>query len=570
MTLIESPVRMRNEAAGEADDDHPIAVLPPSKGAQSHAPYALGILTVLNVINLWHRNLLYNLSAVSAAQCSALCEGVAFEPLCTVSCASASDADACSLCADCRAAYDSAYYNLKDGACVSNAQYGTLAGFGFTLMFALVGLFAGRLCDTMNRRLLHAGAVLVWSAATGAGGLCTSYGCVLASRVAVAVGEAFNAPACYSLLDWYFPAKRSTANGIYSTGTYLGAGLSSLCILAASAIGWRRTSFAAGCAGLFMASLLYNTVEQPPSRVGGGAGGGGQRGAPPGRVLRTLCTTPRVLLLLLASSLRMIGTWVGAAYLPTYFHRAYPAYESQYSVINGVIVAAGGVLSSSVGGALADRWGKRSPGGYAWVPALGAALGLMPAGVALFCGNFYVSMAALGAQNLLAECWLGPGMAILQREVPRDMVGVSVAVLLFCNTVTANVGPWIISAIDPGTDAVRDPIFCQLALSYLGSALVFGWLGVLLQRPRGGKEGGKKGGGSIALVRWLCGGGGEGDEESRRGSDTCDDDTFEDEPQTERTRLLNARPHHGTIQLSPMAAHKPPAWDSGDRRFLHL
>ncbi|CAN0553626.1 unnamed protein product, partial [Laminaria digitata] len=39
-----------------------------------------------------------------------------------------------------------------DGACIDTTQYGILVGVGFTIMFAVATLFAGRLTDTLNRR----------------------------------------------------------------------------------------------------------------------------------------------------------------------------------------------------------------------------------------------------------------------------------------------------------------------------------------------------------------------------------------------------------------------------------
>ena len=58
------------------------------------------------------------------------------------------------------------------------------------------------------------------------------------SRVFLGIGEAFNAPACYALITLYFPhSRRATANGIYSTGTYLGSAISSLCLAVAVLLG---------------------------------------------------------------------------------------------------------------------------------------------------------------------------------------------------------------------------------------------------------------------------------------------------------------------------------------------
>lgn len=41
---------------------------------------------------------------------------------------------------------------MKDGACLSSWQYSVLSGFGFTLSFAIVGVFAGYLADRFDRR----------------------------------------------------------------------------------------------------------------------------------------------------------------------------------------------------------------------------------------------------------------------------------------------------------------------------------------------------------------------------------------------------------------------------------
>ncbi|CAM9938549.1 unnamed protein product, partial [Choristocarpus tenellus] len=169
------------------------------------------------------------------------------------------------LCIECRIEYNSQFYNLKDGACINNVEYGYLAGISFTMMFAFVGLFAGRVSDIMDRRFLHTGAVLLWSLAVAAHATCTSFNCLLVSRLLVGVGEAFNAPACYTLISAYFRnSQRATANGIYSTGTYLGSAMSSLCLCLAGIVGWRDTAFLSGCFGVFMAVVLFYTVDQDP------------------------------------------------------------------------------------------------------------------------------------------------------------------------------------------------------------------------------------------------------------------------------------------------------------------
>ncbi|CAN0336483.1 unnamed protein product, partial [Ascophyllum nodosum] len=235
------------------------------------AYWALAVLTTLNVINVWHRYLIYNLSAVSVEDCD-VCDDVSFIPLCfidEITSSTSSEED----CLRCRESYDTAFYNLKDGACIDNTEYGILAGVGFTLMFAMATLLAGRLTDTLDRRLLHTGAILVWSIAAAAHGMCTCFSCLLIFRIFLGIGEAFNAPACYALITLYFPhSRRATANGFYSTGTYLGSAMSSLCLAVAVLIGWRNTAFLSGACGVLAGAILFFTVEHnpvmPPSSAG--------------------------------------------------------------------------------------------------------------------------------------------------------------------------------------------------------------------------------------------------------------------------------------------------------------
>jgi MFS family permease len=81
------------------------------------------------------------------------------------------------------------------------------AGFAFTSVFAVGGLFAGRLADTRSRRNLIVGGVLGWSAATAALGLARSFAAVLAARLALGLSQSLTAPACSSLLGQSFPVR---------------------------------------------------------------------------------------------------------------------------------------------------------------------------------------------------------------------------------------------------------------------------------------------------------------------------------------------------------------------------
>ncbi|CAM9620128.1 unnamed protein product, partial [Chrysoparadoxa australica] len=106
------------------------------------------------------------------------------------------------------------------------AQYALLASFGFTLMYALCSLAAGRAVDVLSKRLTVALSCLIWSSVTIGQGLSTSFEQVFGLRVVQGIAQAFTTPAAYTLLGEYFPASsRGTANSIYSSGVYLGGAL---------------------------------------------------------------------------------------------------------------------------------------------------------------------------------------------------------------------------------------------------------------------------------------------------------------------------------------------------------
>jgi MFS family permease len=116
---------------------------------------------------------------------------------------------------------------IKADLGLSDAEIGFLYGTAFAVFYALFGIPLGRLADVWNRRTLIALGLSVWSLMTALSGLARSFPQLAAARVGVGVGEASASPAAYSMLSDYFPARRrATVLAIYSSGIYIGAGLS--------------------------------------------------------------------------------------------------------------------------------------------------------------------------------------------------------------------------------------------------------------------------------------------------------------------------------------------------------
>jgi MFS family permease len=91
---------------------------------------------------------------------------------------------------------------------------------------------------------------------------------MLIARVVMGIGQAFNAPCAYPIIASLFSEEtRSTANGIFAVGTYVGSALSSLSIVMAIALGWQATSIVAGLAGIIASVALYRTTDSVASGI---------------------------------------------------------------------------------------------------------------------------------------------------------------------------------------------------------------------------------------------------------------------------------------------------------------
>lgn len=167
--------------------------------------------------------------------------------------------------------------DIKADLGVTDSEMGFLYGTVFGVFYALFGIPLGRLADMWNRtRLLTLGLGL-WSAMTAASGLSGSFGQLAAARIGVGVGEATASPVAYSVLSDYFPKeKRATALSIYSSGIYVGGGMSlflgGLTVDRWNAafpgggpfgiVGWQAAFLAVGLPGLVLA-LWIATLREP-------------------------------------------------------------------------------------------------------------------------------------------------------------------------------------------------------------------------------------------------------------------------------------------------------------------
>ncbi|MEZ5709011.1 MAG: MFS transporter [Blastomonas sp.] len=119
--------------------------------------------------------------------------------------------------------------DIKADLGLSDDQLGFLYGTAFGVFYALFGIPLGKLADSWHRIRLMAIGLSLWSAMTALSGFARNFGMLASVRIGVGVGEATASPAAYSLIsDWFPKRMRATALAIYSSGLYLGGGVSLL------------------------------------------------------------------------------------------------------------------------------------------------------------------------------------------------------------------------------------------------------------------------------------------------------------------------------------------------------
>lgn len=167
--------------------------------------------------------------------------------------------------------------DIKADLGIGDDDLGFLYGTAFGVFYALFGIPLGKLADSWHRVRLMAIGLTLWSAMTAASGFARNFAELSFARIGVGVGEASASPAAYSLISDWFPKKmRATALAIYSSGLYLGAGIS---LLIGGLIvenwneafpgggplglaGWQAAFLAVGVPGLLLA-LVVVTLREP-------------------------------------------------------------------------------------------------------------------------------------------------------------------------------------------------------------------------------------------------------------------------------------------------------------------
>lgn len=323
---------------------------------------------------------------------------------------------------------------------ISDTQFSLVHGLAFSIFYALMGLPIARLADSRSRPLLIAAGIFLWSVATAVCGLARTFWQLFAARMAVGCGEAALSPAAYSMISDSFPkSKLGLALGVYSIGSFIGAGLAFLIggtvidlmqqlgpqtlPLVGTLAPWQLTFFMVGLPGVLIAALFFFTVADPPRKAAVGAAAG----AVPSFSIREVgaylhahrgsFTAHYAGFGCLALALYALLSWA-----PAWMMRNYELSVRDTGLYLGVIVLLGnsaGVLSS---GWLADWFTRR---GYEDAPMRAGMIGglgvAVPAALFSSLPTMGAAVAVLAVALYFASFPLATSAAALQMMAPNRM-----------------------------------------------------------------------------------------------------------------------------------------------------
>lgn len=376
--------------------------------------------------------------------------------------------------------------DIKGELGLTDLQLSYVGGLSFVLFYTLFGIPMGRMADIYNRKWLALFGVVVWTVATAACGLASSYWELLILRMGVGLGEAALAPCAYSILADIFPRKRLTiAMSICTMGGAFGFGFAflggavvlgwanglvgDLGVIQVAVLGeltpWRIVFLAVGVPALCLSVLLLTVKE--PLRSGREAG---RAGAP--SVSQVLAYLRKHWCVFVAIYVGMgcfnLGSYASAFWDITLFERTYGLPPAQSGVYYGIAVTIGQFLGALIGGLATDRVSRKLGRDAKILMLLVIAFSSLWLRVAYpLMPSVTTSLALIFPICLLTGAPFGIAAAALQITAPARMRGQVTAVYFFVQSLIGlGLGPTLVAFL---TEVVfEDTGMLRYSLSMVG------------------------------------------------------------------------------------------------------
>jgi MFS family permease len=243
-----------------------------------------------------------------------------------------------------------------------------LLGDAFFVTYMISAPVLGLLADRFSRWIIVGSAVILWSLASGASGLAATFAILFATRICVGIGEGGYGPAAPTILADLFPIEtRGRMMAIFYAAIPVGSALGYVIGgLVGAHFGWRWAFYLVTPPGLLLGVLCF---WQRDPRVAAHH----LEQESPRRSIRDYLRLFRTRSYLINCVAQTLMTFVTGGL--GFWTAAYLRYRNQSPdvgmTIFGLITVVAGLVSTLLGGVIADRLRSRFAGSYFWVSGIG-------------------------------------------------------------------------------------------------------------------------------------------------------------------------------------------------------
>ncbi len=349
---------------------------------------------------------------------------------------------------------------IKQEFHVSDAAMGLISGLAFAVVYAFLGLPAGRLSDRHTRTRVLAISLGLWAFATLLCGFAMSFWMLIFARMLVAAAEAPVTPTSLSLIsDLYPPHRRSLAisffTGAPTISSILGLSIGAWVI---DSYGWRTGFYAIGTP-LILMSLIFGLFIKEPTRGQWDTGGGTE---PPREGLMQaalkLLRNKACFMLIGASAITTFSAFSFAMWNTSFLVRSHELSLQHAGILAGVVTGIAAAIGSIFSGWLTDRLSAHNRAWLVRIPIIGhcvatlamVAYFLTPAGIAFEVASVPVPTAMIwcAIAGFFTVFWVAPSFNLLSQLVTQwQRATVFALQTVFTTLCGVGLGPLVTGAI---------------------------------------------------------------------------------------------------------------------------
>lgn len=389
---------------------------------------------------------------------------------------------------------------IQDDLGVTDGQLGLISGLYFALFYCTISIPIGWLADRTNRVKVLAFACGLWSLATVACGVASSYPQLVLARMTVGVGEAGGVPPSYAIITDYFPpSMRGRALALFNLGPPIGQALGvAFGASIAAAYDWRLAFIFLGVIGVIAAGVVFFVVKEPerggldPKPVSVEAEAQDVEDGKFWATCKMFVTRPNLMLASFGSGANQFITYATLNFATLFLMREKGMTLQQVAVFYAIVVGISICAGMYISGRLLDKLKTRSKAAYGYLPAIALVLAIPGFVGFVWAETWQMSLLFLSMPLCLNYFYLTPSVALIQEEVkPRQRVLSGAILLLIMNLIGLGFGPTYLglasdffAKTNPATSLQM--AFYTLTPFYVLSSMIFLVLARRLKREQAG------------------------------------------------------------------------------------